>query len=61
MDPRQDINGKYSTHGGHLRLGAGDVNPKAALCARHLFARYLALIRAKRVVDKYTELTFRVD
>ena len=61
IDPRQDINGNYSNLGGYFRLGAGDVTPEIALRAQRLFARYLALIRARRVVDKYPELIFRVD
>lgn len=61
IDPRQDVNGNYSSFGGCFRLGAGDVTPEIALRARRLYARYLAFIAARRVVDKYPELIFRVD
>ena len=60
IDPRQDINGNYSTTGARFRLGENDVNPGMLLRAHRLFARYLALTGASRVVDKYPELIFRV-
>lgn len=61
IDPRQDINGNYSSSGGRFRLDARDVTPEIARRARRLFARYLSLTAASRVVDKYPELIFRVD
>ncbi len=59
VDSRQDINGNYALTGGLFRLTADDVTPAIALRARRLFARYLALTGAGRVVDKYPELIFR--
>ena len=60
IDPRQDINGNYSTTGARFRLSENDVNLDMLLRAHRLFARYLALTGANRVVDKYPELIFRV-
>lgn len=61
IDPRQDINGNYSSSGGQFRLGATDVTHEIVLRAHRLFARYLTLTGSRRVVDKYPELIFRVD
>ena len=61
IDPRQDINGNYSTAGARFRLTAADVNADRARRARRLFSRYLRLTGSGRVVDKYPELIFRVD
>lgn len=60
IDPRQDINGNYSSTGAQFRLGADDVHPDMMLRAHRLFGRYLASTGAYRVVDKYPELIFRV-
>jgi hypothetical protein len=60
VDPRQDINGNYSSAGGRFRLEAADATPDIRLRTRRLFSRYLALTGASRVVDKYPELIFRV-
>lgn len=60
IDPRLDINGNYTLKGGRFRLTADDVTPAIAQRARRLFARYLRLTKASRVVDKYPELIFRV-
>jgi len=61
IDPRQDINGNYSSMGARFRLTASDVNADAVQCAHRLFNRYLHLTASSRVVDKYPELIFRVD
>lgn len=61
IDPRQDINGNYSTAGARFRLGAGDVDAGRTRRAHRLFSRYLRLTGSGRVVDKYPELIFRVD
>ena len=60
IDLRHDINGNYSSSGAQFRLGEHDVHPDMLLRAHRLFARYLALAGASRVVDKYPELIFRV-
>lgn len=60
IDPRQDINTNYSTAGARFRLSAEDVTPEIALRARRLYARYLGCAVARRVVDKYPEMIFRV-
>jgi len=61
IDPRQDINGNYSSAGGRFRLTASDVNADTVRRAHRLFNRYLRLTASSRVVDKYPELVFRVD
>lgn len=61
IDPRQDINGNYSSSGGLFHMGAADVSAETVRRARRLFSRYLTLTGATRVVDKYPELIFRVD
>jgi hypothetical protein len=61
LDPRQDINGNYSTHSGRFRLHADDVDEKLRQRANRLYARYLRCVGARRVVDKYPELIFRLD
>lgn len=61
IDARQDINGNYSNDFARFRLDAGDATPEIKQRAQRLFARYLALTGARRVVDKYPELIFRVS
>jgi len=61
IDARQDINGNYSCSGARFRLGAVDATAEIACRAQRLFARYLGLTGARRVVDKYPELIFRVS
>ncbi len=61
IDTRQDINGNYSDCGAKFRLLDSDVQPGQRMVARRLFARYLKLVGANRVVDKYPELIFRVE
>ncbi len=61
IDPRHDVNGNYSSSGGRFRMDASDVTPEIRQRARRLFSRYLMLSGGARVVDKYSELIFRVD
>lgn len=61
IDPRQDINGNYSTAGARYRLTAADVGTDMVQRAHRLFSRYLSFTASGRVVDKYPELIFRVD
>jgi hypothetical protein len=60
IDPRTDINGDYVADGGVFRLDAADVTAQTRERAHRLFARYLALTGAQRLLDKYPELIFRV-
>lgn len=60
IDPRQDVNGNYGVSNVLYRLGAIDVTAEISLRAHRVFGRYLFCIRAKRLVDKYPELIFRV-
>jgi LPS sulfotransferase NodH len=61
IDPRQDLNANYTAGGGTYRLGAADVTEAARRRAHRIYSRYLAMTGARRVVDKYPELIFRVD
>lgn len=61
IDPRHDINGDYVQEGGIFRLAREDVTDTAKTGSRRIFSRYLATVRAKRLVDKYPELIFRVE
>lgn len=61
IDPRQDINGNYSSKNARFRMDASDLKPDMARHAHRLFSRYLHLTGSMRVVDKYPELIFRVD
>jgi hypothetical protein len=61
IDPRQDLNANYSSEGGVYRLSASDVTPNTRRKALRMFARYLSLVGADCLVDKYPELIFRVD
>ena len=60
IDPRNDINGDYADSGGIYQLDAADVTNHARTMAYRLFARYLKIVGATRLVDKYPELIFRV-
>jgi hypothetical protein len=61
IDPRQDLNANYNPEGGQYRLAASEVTPGMKRRAHRLFARYLAVTGAHRVVDKYPEMIFRLD
>jgi len=61
VDPRHDINGDYVQEGGIFRLAKDDVTSATGSTAKRIFSRYLALVRARRLVDKYPELIFRVE
>ncbi len=60
IDPRQDINGNYSTQGARFRLDPALVTDEVRRRAHRIFSRYLSVTGAMRVVDKYPELIFRV-
>lgn len=60
VDPRQDINGNYGCPEPRFRLGADDAREDIAQRARRIFGRYLQVVRARRLVDKYPELIFRL-
>ncbi len=61
VDPRHDINGDYVQEGGVFRMTKEDITAAARSTARRIFSRYLTVVRAKRLVDKYPELIFRVE
>jgi hypothetical protein len=60
IDSRQDINGNYAGATPRYRLGAADVTPQMRLHSHRIFARYLRGVGARRLVDKYPELVFRL-
>ncbi len=59
--PDSDVCADYVSSGGRFRLGAADASEKKSQLARRLFSRYLTMVGAKRLVDKYPELVFRLD
>ncbi|HFD32428.1 MAG TPA: sulfotransferase [Gammaproteobacteria bacterium] len=61
IDPKHDINGDYVSSGGIFRLKKDATNEHARKTAHRIFGRYLSIVQAKRLVDKYPELIFRVE
>lgn len=61
IDPRTDVCADYVKSGGEFKLDASDVTYNMPNRAKRYFARYLSLVRATRLVDKYPELVFRLD
>lgn len=61
IDPRQDVNGNYGSSRPRYRLQADDVDADMRQRAHRLFGRYLQGVGARRVVDKYPELIFRIE
>ena len=59
IDPRHDINCDYVKSGAVYRLEKSDVSPQSLMSANNIFCRYLSVVRATRLVDKYPELIFR--
>lgn len=60
VHPGEDIIGSYSDGEANYRLGTLDADPQRNEAAHKLFGAYLRIIGARRVVDKYPELVFRV-
>lgn len=56
----EDLIGSYSRGPARYRLGATEARPEVVRNAHRLFGAYLAISRARRIVDKYPELVFRV-
>jgi len=59
--PNSDVCADYIESGGLFRLDETDASEQQAELGRRLFARYLSLTCASRLVDKYPELVFRLD
>lgn len=59
--PDSDVCADYVASGGRFRLGANDASQTKSQLAHRLFSRYLSMVGAKRLVDKYPELVFRLD
>lgn len=61
IEPDSDVCADYVPSGGRFRFDASDASDAKAQLARRLFSRYLSMVGAKRLVDKYPELIFRLD
>lgn len=61
INAHEDVIGNYSEGEARYRLGSVDATSFAVTTARRLYGAYLLLAGARRVVDKYPELVFRVD
>lgn len=59
--PDSDVCADYVESGGRFRLSANDASTEKSQLAHRLFSRYLSMVGAKRLVDKYPELVFRLD
>ncbi|MBL0887535.1 sulfotransferase family protein [Myceligenerans indicum] len=55
----EDVSGFYAPRG-RFRLGAQDVTPEVRARAESLFGYFLSVVRSRRLVDKYPEMTYRV-
>ncbi len=60
IDPREDVNGHFTSGSAQYRFGVGDVTSDKIRWAQRLFGNYLALTGSKRVLDKNPEIVFRV-
>ena len=60
IQPDEDVVGNYAEAPGRYCLDESDAGSETIETARKLFAAYLFVTRARRVVDKYPELIFRV-
>lgn len=60
ISPDHDLNDNYSIGIGSYRLPAV-ADPKARAMAHKLFQGYRKVVGARRVVDKYPEMIFRID
>jgi len=58
--PNEDLIGTYSRGAAYYRLGEKDASSKVKERAHRLFSHYLFLTGARRVVDKYPEMVFRI-
>ena len=61
IHPNEDIIGNYSREHAKYRLNAEDMTDEMRQQAINMFGAYLSVTGAKRIVDKYPELIFRVD
>jgi len=60
IEPHEDVVGNYTRARARYRFGAEDATPSMIAAARRMYGAYLLLAGARRVVDKYPELVFRV-
>lgn len=57
--PDEDVSGFYSSHG-RFRLTAADISDEMKVRFNRVGSTYLKSVRAKRLVDKYPEMTYRI-
>jgi hypothetical protein len=55
----EDVSGFYAPRG-RFRLGAHDATADVRARAESLFGYFLSVVRSRRLVDKYPEMTYRV-
>ncbi len=60
IHPGEDLIGSYTRAPARYRLAADDATPEARAAAHRIYGAYLRFVGARRVVDKYPELIFRV-
>ncbi len=60
VHPGEDLIGSYSRGPAHYRLGAEEVTEQVRRDAHRMFGAYLGLTGARRLIDKYPELLFRI-
>jgi len=56
----EDVIGNYDRGPARFRLDASDATPEVVRAVHRMYAFYLRVTGARRVVDKYPELVFRV-
>lgn len=56
----EDVIGSYSREDAQFRLGESDATQEVIKRARRIYGAYLLLTAARRVVDKYPEMIFRM-
>ena len=61
INPHEDIIGSYSRSIAKYRLNVEDMTDEMHHRASQMYGAYLSATGAKRIVDKYPELIFRVD
>lgn len=58
--PWEDLTGSYTAQAASYRLAAEQATPEVIQSMRRLYGGYMATVGARRVLDKYPELIFRV-
>lgn len=61
IDPEHDVTGDYGSVPARFRLLPEKLSEQQRHTAHRLFSRYARAVRARRVLDKYPELIFRIE